>query len=309
MVVVAVVGGTGSVGKTIVEAFKTDGTHEAIVIGRKVPEGEQPVPTFAVDYGNIDQIAQVLDEHKVHTVVSTIVMYDPAAAQSERNLIEAAAKSPTVKRFVQSNWGDKTPEDESLQIAPNQFREQSLEVLRKTNLEWTQFHNGLFLDYYGMPHIESNLSPFVVFVDIAHRTAAIPGTGDELINLTYTKDLAKFVVASLSLEKWDEVMQVYSDQSSVNHIVKLAEEATGDKFKVYHDSDEQLREGKITELPSHPYIYPYFPKPLLEGLLSKFGLWVLHGIMNFSLEGSLNEKFPEIKTTSLKETIDAWKGH
>ena len=66
-----------------------------------------------------------------------------------------------------------------------------------------------------------------MFVDIAHRTAAIPGTGNEVINLTYTKDLAKFVVASLSLEKWDKVMQVYSDQSSVNQIVKLAEEATG----------------------------------------------------------------------------------
>lgn len=309
MVVVAVVGGTGSVGKTIVEAFKADGTHEVIVIGRKVPEGEQPVPTFAVDYGNVDKITQTLKEHKVHTVVSSIVMYDPVAAQSERNLIQAAAKSATVKRFVQSNWGDKTPEDESLQIAPNQFREQSLEVLRKTDLEWTQFHNGLFLDYYGMPHVESNLSPFVVFVDITHRTAAIPGTGDELINLTYTKDLAKFVVASLSLEKWDKVMQVYSDQASVNQIVRLAEEATGDKFQVTHDAAEQLREGRITELPSHPYLYPYFPKPLLEGLLSKFGLWAIHGIMNFSLEGSLNERFPEIKTTSVKEMIGAWKSH
>jgi NADPH:quinone reductase-like Zn-dependent oxidoreductase len=36
MVIVAVVGGTGSVGKTIVEALKADGHHEVIVIGRKV---------------------------------------------------------------------------------------------------------------------------------------------------------------------------------------------------------------------------------------------------------------------------------
>jgi hypothetical protein len=115
----------------------------------------------------------------------------------------------------------------SLRIAPNLFREQSVEVLNKTNLEWTQFHNGLFLDYYGMPHIESYLDPLVVFVDIAHRTAAIPGSGDELINLTYTKDLAKFVVAALSLEKWDKVLYVYSDQTSINQIVQLAEETTG----------------------------------------------------------------------------------
>lgn len=116
----------------------------------------------------------------------------------------------------------------SLLIGPNIFREQSLEALRKTDLEWTQFQNGLFLDYFGMPHVESYLNPFVVFVDIAHRKAAIPGsTGDELINLTYTKDLAKFVVASLSLEKWDQVMSVYSDQVSIRQIVDLAEEATG----------------------------------------------------------------------------------
>ena len=36
MVVVSVVGGTGSVGKTIVEAFLENGTHQVIVIGRKV---------------------------------------------------------------------------------------------------------------------------------------------------------------------------------------------------------------------------------------------------------------------------------
>lgn len=128
--------------------------------------------------------------------------------------------------LVKSRAGINIARD--LQIAPNQFREQSLEVLRKTGLEWTQFHNGLFLDYYGMPHVETHLTPLVIFVDIAHRAAAIPGTGDEVINVTYTKDLAKFVVASLSLEKWDKVMQVYSDQTSVNQIIQLAEEATGE---------------------------------------------------------------------------------
>ena len=36
MVVVAVIGGTGNVGKTIVDGFKEDGTHQVIVLGRKV---------------------------------------------------------------------------------------------------------------------------------------------------------------------------------------------------------------------------------------------------------------------------------
>lgn len=78
----------------------------------KVPDGESDVPTFAVDYNDIENLTYTLDKHQVHTVISTIVMYDPIAAQSERNVIAAAAKSPSVKRFVQSNWGDKMPEDE-----------------------------------------------------------------------------------------------------------------------------------------------------------------------------------------------------
>lgn len=79
-----------------------------------------------------------------------------------------------------------------------------------------------------MPHIETHLTPLVVFVDIAHRKAALPGgAGGEKINFTYTKDLAKFVVKALSLEKWDEVLHCYSDQATLDEIVQYAEEATG----------------------------------------------------------------------------------
>jgi hypothetical protein len=101
-------------------------------------------------------------------------------------------------------------------------------TLRKSGLEWTQFINGLFLDYYGMPHVESYLTPVVFAVDIAHKVAALPGsTGDEIVTLTYTKDLAKFVVAALSLPKWHEEFHCYSEQSTYGHLVRVAEEATG----------------------------------------------------------------------------------
>ena len=72
---------------------------------------------------------------------------------------------------------------------------------------------------------------------------------------------------------------------------------------------EMLRGGDVTELPSHPYLHPYFPKPMLTDILSKFGLWAVLGIMYTPTEGSLNEKFPDIKTTSAKEIVGSWKGH
>lgn len=74
------------------------------------------------------------------------------------------------------------------------------------------------------------------------------------------------------------------------------------------DPVEKLARGEITELPTHPHLYPYFPKPLLVGLLAKFGLWAVNGIMFVPHEGSLNEKFPEIKPKSVEEVVGFWKG-
>lgn len=45
MVVVAVVGGTGNVGKTIVDALKKDGKYDVIVLSRKVGSRNQAKAT------------------------------------------------------------------------------------------------------------------------------------------------------------------------------------------------------------------------------------------------------------------------
>ena len=67
---------------------------------------------FAVDYNDVEQLTKTLEENNVHTVISAIVMFDPAAAQAEVNLVAAAAKSSPTKRFVASNWGTASPDDE-----------------------------------------------------------------------------------------------------------------------------------------------------------------------------------------------------
>lgn len=70
------------------------------------------MPVFAVDYNDVDQLVKTLEEKNVHTVISTIVMMDPTAAKAEANLVAAAAKSSPTKRFVASNWGAASPDDE-----------------------------------------------------------------------------------------------------------------------------------------------------------------------------------------------------
>ncbi|KAF2640795.1 NAD(P)-binding protein [Massarina eburnea CBS 473.64] len=309
MVFIAVVGGTGGVGKTLVDAFNADGKHEVIVLSRKVPEGKNAAPVFAVDYANVSQLTKILDENKVHTVISALTMVYPASAQAELNMIAAAAASIPTKRFIASNWATPSPVVPSLRLPFNVYREQSIAALRKTSLEWTQIYNGFYIDYYGMPHVDTYLSPFVFAIDIPNKMAALPGpTGDEIASFTYTKDLGKFVVKALTLDKWEEALWCFSENASFKDLVKIAEEVTGSKFNVTHDDVAKMKRGEVTELPSHLELYPYIPKPMLQGILAGFGLWSVNGLHYVPREGSLNAKFPDITTTPIKEVLDAWKG-
>jgi nucleoside-diphosphate-sugar epimerase len=99
--------------------------------------------------------------------------------------------------------------------------------LRKTDLEWTTFHNGFFLDCYAIPHIDSYMAPAAFVIDIPNKVAAIPGSGNDPVYLTYTRDLAKFAVAALDRPKWDEMTFCYSDSTTWNDFVALLEDATG----------------------------------------------------------------------------------
>jgi hypothetical protein len=113
------------------------------------------------------------------------------------------------------------------------FEEASTDELRKTKLEWTRFANGFFLDYYGAPCVKTHLPTITFAVDIASRKAAIPGTGDESVALTYSFDVAKFVSAFLNLPKWEEVTYCYGEKTTWNEFIKVAEEVTGTNSTPY----------------------------------------------------------------------------
>ena len=87
-----------------------------------------------------------------------------------------------------------------------------------------------------MPHIQTYLPMRVAFVvDVPNKTAAIPGTGDDLVSFTYTRDVASFVVAALDLPTWREVMFCYGDKATWNAFVRMAEEITGKNW-TFHPS-------------------------------------------------------------------------
>jgi uncharacterized protein YbjT (DUF2867 family) len=127
MGVVAVAGGTGNMGRTIVDALVASKKHKTVILSRKVGnpciifftptvsyhsqpnpdlERELGVPIIAVDYDNVKAVAEALEQNNVDTVISAIMMMPgPGGDPKEIQLIRAADLSKTTKRVISSDYG------------------------------------------------------------------------------------------------------------------------------------------------------------------------------------------------------------
>lgn len=83
------------------------------------------------------------------------------------------------------------------------------------------------MDYWGMPNVKTNLSPYTFGIDISSGIAAIPGDGSDVICMTYTYDMATYLVKALDLDEWPEFSVIVGDQVTYNQILAMAEEITG----------------------------------------------------------------------------------
>ncbi|KAF2793798.1 NAD(P)-binding protein [Melanomma pulvis-pyrius CBS 109.77] len=317
MVTVAIAGGTGGVGRAVSEAIKSS-QHKAIILTRKAcmrhssqNEYDEDIglPIIAVDYDDVDALTKVLEKYQIHTVISALALHIHGVGKSQVNLIRAADKSPVTKRFVASSWAVRAPE-KYLDLLPHGYQHTAAYAeLEKTTLEWTAFNVGWFLEYYGMPYVKTYIPQTTFVVDMANKWASIPGDGQQLMTFTYSRDVAKFVVAALDVPKWDNDTIVVGDKMTWVEFVKLAEEARGAKFTVVYDSVNKLKAGEITELPGQVTSYSYFPKEWAQKLFSVFGYWVTEGVFDIPDEKALNKVFPDIYVTTVKEMLDqCWKG-
>lgn len=183
-----------------------------------------------------------------------------------------------------------------------------IKALESTSLEYTSVLNGYFLDYFFVPKVKSYMPPMALALDIANDFAAIPGSGDVPVVFTHTFDVARFVAALVGQPTWEKESYIIGDRVTWNEFLRLAEEAKGTKFTVVHDSLEKLRAGQITELPSHPSLYPFFPKETLQGFFAAFGIMFEQGEFDLRPSHSLNDDFPEIKPKTVRELVlEAWK--
>lgn len=116
-----------------------------------------------------------------------------------------------------------------------------LDALGKTTLEYTAIINGFFMDYYIQPHIKSYLTGITLAIDIANKSAAIPGSGDAPVVFTYSFDIGKFVAALLSQSSWEKESYIIGDKVTLKEFLAIAEEARGTEFTTVYDSLDKLK--------------------------------------------------------------------
>ncbi|KAL8633165.1 hypothetical protein Q9189_001065 [Teloschistes chrysophthalmus] len=277
----------------------------------KTPSNVQGV---AAPYDDVENLVEMLESNKIHTVISTLNPPTPEVHAAQDNLIRASAKSSTVKRLIPSEWGiDWTADDEHLPIPWKLLKSHSRDLLAQytpTALEYTIFLNGYFMDYFGMPHYHSYMTPETPFVDINARKAAVPGSGDDAVVWTLTKDVAKFVRKMVeSREAWPVFSRVAGDVVSINEIMRVAQEARGTKFEIIYDSLADLRAGRITEIPAYVALYDVFPREMVLEMMAGLGVGMITGLFDFEGEELLNERFPDVSTVKMREFIlEHWNG-
>ncbi|KAB8234146.1 NAD(P)-binding protein [Aspergillus alliaceus] len=315
MVKVAVAGGTGGLGRTIIEAILSTKKHEVYILSRRsnpAIAAELGVTVVSVDYFDTGAFVKALEDHQIHTIISTLSalsMTTTDGPSPELELIKAADISKTTKRIISNSWGIPYTEEHMKDHPLAVPKLQAIQALKDAkDLEGCAISNGYFLDYYGMPKVKSHMLPATNVVDIANDAAGIPGTGNDPVVFTHTLDVAKYVAAALELDKWDLQMFIIGDKVTFNEMVDIAQNAKGTKFNVSYDSIEKLRSGKVTELPAHLPVYQFFPKNMLQGFFSTFGLWFIAGLFDLKPAKTLNQIFPEIKPRTVRDVVEAgWK--
>ncbi|KAI3538315.1 hypothetical protein CSPX01_09670 [Colletotrichum filicis] len=170
------------------------------------------------------------------------------------------------------------------------------------------------VDYDDRTSLQTTLETHEIHTVISALALHIIGVGQAQINLIQAADksnyVAKFVVEALDLATWEHDTYLIGDEMTWEEFIAIAEEARGGKkFHVTYDSVQKLQSGEITELPGQVAAYSYFPKQWAQQLFSTFGFWVTEGLFDFLKDRALNQVFPHLKVTGVKEMLqNSWEG-
>jgi len=304
MSVVVVPGGIGDLGRVITDALFESGKHEVYILSRKVrqdvapprnisltlraqiPDGEANsprispltgksyLPVLQTDYSSEDSLVSLLTKTHATVIICAFIMDNDSVCDAERLLIRAAERCPSVRRFIPSEFNvEYDVGDDVLPYAEKRFHIIARQELARTStLEYAYVYPGMFMDYFGLPRVKSYLRPLCFFVDPEKGQAVLPDDGESRMSMTFTADMARYLVLALDLDKWPRILSTVVSTVTLNELVDLIERSMGRKLEVRYQSVEKLLKHEAIDLQTNVEIARDYPERFPEGLAQLRGL-------------------------------------
>jgi hypothetical protein len=224
-------------------------------------------PVIQSDYSSEAALANMLSNYQVEVVICTFTIHYQSAIDAQVRLIRAADQTPCVKRFLPSEFNvDYDLGDDKLPYPDKHLHRQARRALEATEtLEYAYIYPGMFMDYFGIPHVPTHLRELCFFVDPSNGVAALPGDGSAKMATSFTTDVARYTALSLELERWPRALITAASTVTLNELVGLAEENLGRKIKVSHHDDEVYKRHENVLLPRNKTLARDFPERFPDG--------------------------------------------
>lgn len=283
--------------------------------------GKPYTPAIQSDYASEAALADLLSSHKIEVVLCTFTMHHQSASDAQVRLIRAADQTPCVKRFLPSEFNvDYDLGDDKLPYPDKLLHRGARRALEATTtLEYAYVYPGMFMDYFGIPHVATHLRELCLFLDPSNGVAAVPGDGSAKMATSFTTDVARYIALALELDRWPQVLLTAASTVTPKELVALAEKNLGRSMEVTYQSTDVLKKHENVLLPRNQTLARDFPGRFPEGeeqvraLIADLEVSVGLGAFDFSgLEDSLDlvkhfeGRFVPRRIEDVME--EAWKG-
>ena len=293
------VAGTGNFAQYLFDEIRNYG-HKLVVLTRSA-KPDRDYEQRATDY-SVESLLSVL--HDCDALVSTIADFDnpPVATKIHYQMLEAVQKSAKCKSFIPSEWTcdvQKYPEQPIFLGEANHKLHTALKATK--DVRWTIICNSWFMDYI-VPLKNRHMKEIGALwpMDHATKVVTIYGPGDDIWDVTSTRDVARATAALLgSSEPWEEYTFVSGDQITLNGLYEILHR----RDPAWTSKNKSLAEtvAQVTQKPS----------PEIEAL-GLFELLIYSGASRLpedKVQAQRTKYFPGLHFRSVEELLDeaaAW---
>lgn len=259
---VAVAGGTGSVGKAIIETLVSSNFEVTLLVREEKPSPFGPsVKTTKVDYDSHQSLVSALQG-----IDALISVMGGAGLHTQPALVDAAIEAG-VSRFLPSEFGANTDVPLTGQIPifhrKVEFREWlAKKAAENPSLSYSFVVQGPFFDYCVSAGF---------FADLKNQEITLYDGGENKFSTTCLSDLGTVVVGILRNPEETKNRSVYVEGANMtqNQLVAILEKVTGSTWTKKQESISELNAAMFEEMkkekPSPGVFFPGFLKVIIFG--------------------------------------------